>query len=553
MSTVKLRIDGRDAEVDQGKTILEAAQSLGICIPTLCHHKALIPRGACRMCIVEDKGRLKASCTMPAENGMDIITNSPRIQHIRTTTIQMIFTSRNHYCMYCEVSGNCELQDLGYKLGMDHFSFETYEKRYPVDVSHPYIMIEHNRCILCGRCIRACTDLAGHFVLTESNRGVKTLIVADLQQPLGQSSCVSCGACVQVCPTGALIEKRAAYQRSRDKNEQIKTVCDMCPVGCGIEVYANPGTNAVVKIHGDWDAKPANGLLCRQGRYLALYEEHRKVTSPRMRTGNAMKDISTGDLGGVIRDKIKGAAAYVDGSLYNEEIEIIKTLFKEKVYSIRPVNAPLAPTARMEDLNKAELIVMFRIDLDAQYGVLGSLIKRRVARNEARFILVDAPSKTFSIFPGERLTSSEFIPRVQELTKGTDCMFVYQDLDEKEKETLGKLEGARFIWLPPETNTLGLARLGIEHAAPAGNAVFFFGRDIPEVNFADGTFVACFSPYENPLTMRADLVVPLRDGFERGGTFYNIDGDRMEKEPVLKAGPGAIDLKTVLSSIMAKG
>jgi formate dehydrogenase major subunit len=185
MSTVNLRINGKETEVEQGRTILEAAQSLGVYIPTLCHHKALIPRGACRMCMVEDKGRLKAACTMPAENGMDIVTDSPRIQQIRETTIQMIFTGRNHYCMYCETSGNCELQDMGYRMGMDHYRFETYEKRYPVDLSHPYIMLDHNRCILCGRCIRACTDLAGHYVLTESRRGVKTLITADLDRPLG--------------------------------------------------------------------------------------------------------------------------------------------------------------------------------------------------------------------------------------------------------------------------------------------------------------------------------------------------------------------------------
>lgn len=553
MSKVKLRINGIDIEVEQGKTILEAAQTLGIYIPTLCHHEALIPRGACRMCIVEDKGRLKASCTMPVENGMDIITDSPRIQHIRETTIQMIFTSRNHYCMYCEVSGNCELQDLGYKLGMDHYNFETYEKRYPVDVSHPYIMIEHNRCILCGRCVRACTDLAGHYVLTESNRGVKTLIVADLERPLGLSSCVSCGACVQVCPTGALIEKRAAYQRSRDKNEQIKTVCDMCPVGCGIEVYKNPGTNAVIKIHGDWAAKPSGGLLCRQGRYLSVYEEHRKMASPRMRTGNGMKDIAISDLSSVIRDKINGATAYVDGSLYNEELEMIKTLFKGKVNSLRPVTPPVASTARMEDLNTADTVIIFRLDLDAGYGVLGSLVKRRVAENKARFILVDAPKNTFSIFPRERLTSDDFLARAQTLAKGTNCLIVYQELDEKEKEALGKLDGVRFLWLPPETNTLGIARLGIGYAAAQGSPVFFFGKDIPGMTIEDGTFVACFSPYENNLTLRADLVVPIRDGFEREGTFYNLDGDRMERVPVLKAGPGAIDLKTVLSSLLAKG
>ncbi len=553
MSEVKLRINGIDVETEQGNTILEAAQGLGIFIPTLCHHEALIPRGACRMCIVEDKGRLKAACTMPAENGMDIITDSPRIQHIRETTIQMIFTSRNHYCMYCEVSGDCELQDLGYKLGMDHFNFATYENRYPVDTSHPYIIFEHNRCILCGRCVRACTDLTGHYVLTERSRGVKTLIVADIESPLGRSSCVSCGACVQVCPTGALIEKRAAYQRNREKNEQIKAVCDMCPVGCGIEIHKNPGTNSVIKIHGDWHAGPTNGLLCKNGRYLSLYEEHQVISSPRMRRGTSMKEIKAGELEGVIKEKIDSGAAYVDGSLSNEELSQIKDLFGEKVYSLRPVNAPIPSTARIEDLNTAGTIVVFRLDLDAQYGALGSLIKRRVATNEASLILVDAPENTFSKLPRKRLGSSEFLADIKGLTGTNDCLLVYQDLEDKERDVLSSQQGMKFLWLPPETNTFGLAKLGIEHAAPKGKALFFFGKDIPEVAIEDGTYVACFSPHENRLTRRADLVVPIRDGFEREGTFYNLEGEIVKRVRVLSPGPDRIDLKELLVRMLPKG
>jgi len=547
MNKVKVRINGTDTEVDQGTTILDAARDLGIYIPTLCHHEALIPRGACRMCIVDDRGKLKPSCTMPVENGMDITTDSPRIRHVRETVLQMIFTSRNHYCMYCEASGACELQDLGYRLGIDHFSFSTYENRYPVDISHPYIMFDHNRCILCGRCLRACTDLTGHYVLTERNRGVKSLIVADLDAPLGKSSCVSCGACVQVCPTGALIEKRAAYQKSRDGMEKVTTVCDRCPVGCGIEAYRNPGANAVIKIHGDWSAGPTGGVLCRVGRYLSLYEENRKIPSARLRTGASVKDLSPADLKGILRERIRGASAWVDGTLYNEELALIRTVFDGRVHSLGPVTPPAASTGRIEDLNSAAVIVVFRLDLDEAYGALGSLMKRRAALNQATIVLVDAPPGTFSKLPVVRLGSSELLARIREFA-GPENVFVYRDLEAHERDAVSGLSAKR-LWLPPETNTIGLARLGIEHREPGGDAVFFFGRGTPDVALDDGTFVACFTPHENRLTQRADLVVPVREPFQRRGSFYNLEGEVLSRVPALSPGPDGFDLEELLADI----
>jgi formate dehydrogenase major subunit len=266
-----------------------------------------------------------------------------------------------------------------------------------------------------------------------------------------------------------------------------------------------------------------------------------------------MKEIKAGDLEGLMADKIDGAAAYVDGSLSNEELGRIKDLFGEKVYSLRPVNAPIPSTARIEDLKTAGTIVVFRLDLDAQYGALGSLIKRRAAMNEAGLILVDAPENTFAKLPGKRLGSSEFLAGIKGLTGTDDCLLVYRDLEDKERDALSSLEGMRFLWLPPETNTLGLARLGIEHAAPKGKALFFFGKDIPEVAIEDGTFVACFSPYENRLTRRADLVVPIRDGFEREGTFYNLEGEIVRRMRVLSPRPARIDLNELLVRMLPKG
>jgi formate dehydrogenase major subunit len=326
----------------------------------------------------------------------------------------------------------------------------------------------------------------------------------------------------------------------------------MCPVGCGIEVHRNPGTNAVIKIHGDWDAAPTYGLLCKLGRYDSIYEEKKRIPFPYLRSKDKLSELTGGALEGEIRPRIQGASAYVDGTLTNEELDLVKKLFGDRVHAVNPVKAPLASTAGIGDLNTAGTIVVFRLDPDVEYGALGSLMKRRVMLNEAGLVLVDAPSGTFPMLACERMTSAEFLAR-SDLVNQDGCLFVYRDLEDREVQALAQAKGARLLWLPPETNTLGLAKLGIGQEPVQGDVLFFFGRDFPGVSIGEGAFVACFSPYENSLTRRADLVVPIKDSFEREGTFYNLEGQPVRRSAVLSSGPGTVDLKDMFSSMLKKG
>ena len=209
MGVKTLIIDEQEVSARAGQTILEVARENDIDIPTLCHLEGLSDVGACRLCLVEIKGsnKLLPACVATVQEGMEVSTNTDRLRKHRHAILELLFAERNHICSVCVSNGHCELQALAQEQGLTHVRLPYRNPELTVDASHERYTVDHNRCILCTRCVRVCAEIEGAHVWDVMGRGINSIVITDLNEPWGSSSCTRCGKCVQCCPTGALFDK----------------------------------------------------------------------------------------------------------------------------------------------------------------------------------------------------------------------------------------------------------------------------------------------------------------------------------------------------------
>ncbi|MBC8597041.1 NADH-dependent [FeFe] hydrogenase, group A6 [Qingrenia yutianensis] len=205
---VNIKINGKPVEVQEGKTILEAARENNIHIPTLCYLKDLNQIGACRMCLVEIKGAraLQAACVYPVSEGLEIYTNSAKVRNARKATLELILSNHERKCLTCIRNRNCELQKLCEELGIEDIRYEGKNIEYELDTSSPSLVRDNNKCILCRRCVAACKN-QGISVIDCVERGFNTHIAPYFEKPINDAACIYCGQCIVACPVGALYEK----------------------------------------------------------------------------------------------------------------------------------------------------------------------------------------------------------------------------------------------------------------------------------------------------------------------------------------------------------
>jgi formate dehydrogenase major subunit len=272
VATVTAEIDGRSVTVPEGTTIYDAAKQAGVDIPVLCHNERYDPVGVCRMCVVDTGGRvLAAACVRPCEDGMTVKTDTEEIQRNRATLTELLIAdqpARAEDPKQTKTNDNL-LLDLA-----DRFDVAKESTELPcgsgrgIDLSNPVIEVNHDACILCDRCVRACDDIQGNDVIGRSGKGYATTIAFDFNDPMGQSSCVTCGECVQACPTGALTNKAIndIPIQPRDQLDAVDSVCPYCGVGCALTYFVDRERNAISFADGR-DQPGSQSRLCVKGRY----------------------------------------------------------------------------------------------------------------------------------------------------------------------------------------------------------------------------------------------------------------------------------------------
>jgi formate dehydrogenase major subunit len=418
-------INDKAFEIREGETILTYIRRyLGQkYVPTLCDSPNLKPFGACRVCSVEvarpGNGALKtvASCHTPIEENLRIYPDSESVQKLRKNIIELVLTDHPLDCLTCEANGNCELQDVAAQVGIRKVRYpegRNHLDRQP-DESHPYLRSDLSKCINCSKCVRACDEVQGEFVLSMAGRGFESHIIKGLDTTFGDSYCVSCGACAQVCPTAAITD---IYQASaKHATEKVRTVCTYCGVGCNLEVSKHG--NSILSISAPYEAEANGGHTCLKGRYaFRFYNHSERLRSPMIRKNGKLEEASWDEAYDYIAEKlIEIKAKYGPDAIggissarcTNEENYLMQKFIRLVVGTnnidgcARVCHSPTAlgmqrtfgtgaATNSIKDLQYTDCVLIIGANPTAAHPVTGAKIKQQAMKGKT-LIVID-PRKT---------------------------------------------------------------------------------------------------------------------------------------------------------------
>jgi len=304
---ITLNIDGRSVTVPKGSTILQAAQGIGIDIPTFCYDKNLTTYGGCRICVVEVEGSrtLAASCATAASDGMVVRTESESVVEARKNILELMLANHPLDCLTCEKAGKCKLQEYSYRYGVKGDTFvNTPENKYGIDSENPCYERDMNKCILCGKCIRVCKEVQVSYVLNFAGRGPDTRAVPAFDLPISTENCRLCGQCAEICPTGAIIHKPFKGTRAWEV-KKVRTTCPFCGTGCNFDLNVKEGK--VIGVTAAEDAVVNGTALCVKGRYHSdfMYNPDR-ITTPLIKKNGKFTEATWEEALDLVASKFSG-------------------------------------------------------------------------------------------------------------------------------------------------------------------------------------------------------------------------------------------------------
>jgi len=499
---------------------------------------------------------------------MVVHTESEKVVETRKFLLELLFSERNHYCMYCQMSGDCELQSLAYRYELDSWLYPRPYTPLPVDATRQYFVVDHNRCILCRRCIRACAELVGNYTLGLSGRGAQTMIVADMDVPFGDSSCLSCGTCLEVCPTGALMDRRSAYRGREEEVEHTASTCTQCSVGCSVQLVSRD--NHLLRVESDWEGEVNQGVLCVTGRFDCLSDSRRRALTPMVKVNGQLRPATWDEALTVVADRLRGmggaVSAIASTRLTNEALglfsDVMGRLGARSVSSLNPVPAFMAQAeGSIADLDEADLYVVVGEDLSVDHQVAGIAVRRGVMNRGARLVIVDDGENGMADVAHYVLKPDQ-LDRAIELAKGLDAPVVIYgagagDVIDRLREELGGK--AQFLGLVPGSNARGAQAAGLNGRAELNGVrgVFVVAADdtLDDAllgSIDDAAFVVAQTAYEGPLWERADVVLPTGTWAEKSGTFTNTEGRTQPVQAALQAPHGVVSDQEILQALADK-
>ncbi len=423
---MEIKINGEKVKPEKGKTILEVSREIGVDIPTLCYDSSLGTYGACRLCLVKlrDRDEFVTACTTPVEDGMDIVTHSEELQEVREEILHLILAEHEENCRVCEASGDCRIQELAYEFGISESKYELENKDYEIFDDNPFIELDPNKCVLCGKCIRTCEEIHGTDSLTILDKGFQEKLGSSSgsDEDLDYSDCRYCGSCVEACPTGALTYKPSKNKgRNYELNEE-QTTCPFCSVGCQLELKVKGDEIVQVGSVGEEGTPNPKGETCLRGRFGYEFVDHPdRITKPLIKRGDEFEEVSWETALHFIAENIQriknefgedSFAGIGSGKCTNEANYLFQKFMRAVLktnnidHSSRIHHSPTiealtktfgygAMTNSIKGVDKADTIFVIGSNTTENHPVIGDRIKKAV-KNGANLIVADPRSTELS-------------------------------------------------------------------------------------------------------------------------------------------------------------